>query len=56
MAEYSYATVVLAEGARVGLITCLTCGAAVLNDHRDVDAGINAIELHNRWHEEGGDA
>lgn len=35
-----------AEGARVGLVTCMRCGAALLLD----PYGPNPIEIHNRFH------
>ena len=37
-----------AEGARVGLVSCLTCGAALLVDPADTD--FNVFEKHDRWH------
>lgn len=37
-----------AEGARVGLVTCMDCGAALLIDPSD--EGFNVIEQHDRWH------
>lgn len=42
-----------AEGARVGLVTCKTCGAALLLDPAN---DFNVFDLHNAWHEriEGG--
>jgi len=36
-----------AEGARVALVTCLDCGAAVLLDPGDE---VSAWELHVGWH------
>ena len=36
-----------AEGARVGLATCLRCGAAVLLDGR---SQLDALQLHIDWH------
>jgi hypothetical protein len=33
------------EGNRVGLMTCLRCGAAVILDKTD------AAAIHNLWHE-----
>lgn len=42
------ATILQAEGARIGLIVCPKCGAAILVDPRDdVDLG----KLHEEWHE-----
>jgi hypothetical protein len=51
------ATIVAAEGARVALMTCLGCGAAVLVDPRpdaelDERATGGAVALHQRWHAE----
>lgn len=43
---YSSATGWLAEGARVGIVTCLTCGAAVF---LSMDAP--ALRLHTEWHQ-----
>lgn len=40
-----------AEGARVALVTCRTCGAAVLLDPADKDEGVNSVQLHSAWHE-----
>jgi hypothetical protein len=36
-----------AEGARVGLMTCTICGAAVLIDPHD---SIDPAQLHEDWH------
>ncbi len=49
MNGYSYATIIAAEGARVAIVTCLTCGAALLVDPRDE---VGSAELHNEWHEQ----
>lgn len=46
------ATVVSAEGARVGLVTCSRCGATLLLDPRDLDRGLDVVEMHEAWHEE----
>ena len=40
-------TIVLAEGARVGIVTCTDCGAAILLDPR---ADEDYLALHRRWH------
>ena len=37
-----------AEGARVAIVTCLRCGAAVF-----IDPSEDAMTLHERWHQEG---
>jgi hypothetical protein len=44
---YSAYWALSAEGARIGMVTCLRCGTAVLLD----DTG--ATLIHNRWHDEG---
>lgn len=36
-----------AEGARVGIMTCLECGAALFIDPTDK---VSAIDLHDEWH------
>lgn len=38
-----------AEGARIGLVTCKTCGASLLLDPAD---DFNVFDLHNTWHEQ----
>lgn len=38
-----------AEGARVALITCRRCGAALLIDPND---DFNVLQRHQEWHEE----
>jgi hypothetical protein len=45
--ELTGARAVPAEGARVGFVSCLRCGAALLLDPDDSD---NVIELHREWH------
>jgi hypothetical protein len=45
--DYTRAAMVSAEGARVGLITCRVCGAAVLVDPRDK---FDATLRHSAWH------
>lgn len=45
---FTEAAVVYAEGARIGIVTCKLCGAAILVDDRD---GFNAIKLHKEWHQ-----
>lgn len=44
-------TAVQAEGARVGIVTCPTCGAAVLLHPRDDPP---SDELHAAWHKRQG--
>jgi hypothetical protein len=46
---FTAARMVGAEGARVGLITCLLCGATIL---LDPDDSISALQLHTEWHSE----
>ncbi|WVX88653.1 hypothetical protein SEA_CHEESETOUCH_79 [Gordonia phage CheeseTouch] len=46
---YSPAIPFSAEGSRVGLVTCLRCGAAVL-----LSMATDSIALHEQWHEAGG--
>jgi hypothetical protein len=36
-----------AEGARIALISCLTCGAAIVLDRDDRE---DPIALHDQWH------
>jgi hypothetical protein len=45
--NYSPATVLEAEGARVGFVICKRCGAALLLDPRDK---VNPTAVHDRWH------
>lgn len=45
---YTDATAFDAEGARVGVVTCLVCGAAILLDPRDT--GPDLLALHAEWH------
>lgn len=54
--KFRPATVVPAEGARVGLFICEVCWACVLGDPREK---MDALAMHALWHEtisEGGDA
>lgn len=46
--RYDLSTVLEAEGARVALMTCLLCGAAILRDPRDEE---DAANIHDRWHQ-----
>ncbi len=41
------ATVIQAEGARIGLCLCKICGSSILLDPRDC---VNAARLHGEWH------
>ena len=45
--HFEAATVIAAEGARVGVVTCKTCGACVLLDPRD---SVNWARKHTEWH------
>lgn len=44
---YTKVRAVLAEGARVALVTCKRCGAALLLDPADK---VNVVKLHDDWH------
>lgn len=46
---YTEATVIEAEGARVMLVNCMNCGAAILIDPRD---RFSMKDIHDRWHSE----
>jgi hypothetical protein len=46
-AGYTPATAFDAEGARVAILTCEVCGAAVLFDPRE---SFLAVERHKAWH------
>ena len=46
--QFTQATVLAAEGARVGIVTCRECGAAILLDPRDT---IDPLLQHRAWHE-----
>ena len=46
--DYTSATVIHAEGARVQFVSCKRCGAALLLDPRD---DIIVTKLHDEWHE-----
>jgi hypothetical protein len=39
-----YYTIIAAGVSPFGLMTCLRCGAAVIQDKAD------AVEIHNKWH------
>lgn len=45
--SYSTAAMVHAEGARIGLLTCLRCGASITMDPRDE---FDSLEIHEAWH------
>jgi hypothetical protein len=45
--EYTSTRAWSAEGARVGLVTCRRCGAALLIDPAD---DFDVIQRHDEWH------
>jgi hypothetical protein len=45
--DYTRAAIINAEGARVGIMTCRICGAAVVVDPRDE---FDATLRHSAWH------
>ena len=47
--HFEPATAFDAEGARIGIATCKTCGATVVIDPRDT---INYLRKHYEWHKE----
>ena len=47
--KYGPMVVWSAEGARVGLVTCRDCGAAIVVDPRDKRP--TPMELHDEWHQ-----
>lgn len=48
-ARYTAMTVLNAEGARVGLVSCTRCGALVIIDPRDT---IDPAAVHDQWHDD----
>lgn len=46
--EFTLATAIAAEGGRCGIVTCKTCGAALLIDPRD---RLDVERMHTEWHE-----
>ena len=44
---FSGARAILAEGARVGVVTCKQCGAALFLDPGDE---FDVLQLHRDWH------
>lgn len=46
---FTKATAFEAESARVAIITCVVCGAAILLDPRD---DVNMRDLHDAWHQD----
>lgn len=50
METYTSIRAVPAEGNRVGLCSCLTCGSCLVLDSYDVKKGVNVIEIHDNWH------
>lgn len=45
---YTDAAMIQAEGARVGIVTCTQCGAAIIHDPRDKR---DATKTHDNWHD-----
>lgn len=45
--SYTKARAVVGEGARIGIITCLDCGAALVLDPND---DFDVVALHDNWH------
>jgi hypothetical protein len=45
------ATILEAEGARIALVNCKICGAAIMLDPRD-DGKVNYARVHGEWHEQ----
>ena len=45
--QFTSATAIQAEGARVGIVTCSRCGAAILLDPRD---SFDTLKMHDDWH------
>jgi hypothetical protein len=45
---YTNGTAWAAEGARVALVSCEQCGAALIIDPRD---RIDVLTLHHEWHQ-----
>lgn len=39
-----------ALGTRVGIVSCLECGAALIIDPDDAKGGVNVVEIHREWH------
>jgi hypothetical protein len=48
MASKPEATILEAEGARIGVVTCPICGCAVMLDPRENDA----YKQHMAWHKD----
>ena len=46
--EFTMLRAVPAEGARVGIVSCLVCGAALTLDPEDT---VDVRQLHREWHE-----
>ncbi|MBT2266415.1 hypothetical protein [Rhodococcus erythropolis] len=44
--KFSPYVAVVAEGRRIGIMSCLTCGAAILLGTTDEDFGA----IHSAWH------
>lgn len=47
-AQYTGARAWAAEGARIGVVTCLRCGSAIVLDPADEQS---PIVLHDLWHD-----
>ena len=45
--RFTSATMIEAEGARIGIVTCKECGAAIMLDPRDT---IYPLRQHHEWH------
>jgi hypothetical protein len=39
-----------AEGARIGLLSCLDCGAVLMLDPDDARQDIDVVSIHTEWH------
>lgn len=47
--NYTPLRIVAAEGARIGIVICRRCGAAIVLDPLDK---FGADDLHDAWHDE----
>jgi hypothetical protein len=45
--RFTAATIIHAEGARIGIMTCRDCGSALVLDSRET---FDVIERHRAWH------
>jgi predicted molibdopterin-dependent oxidoreductase YjgC len=49
--RYTEPRLMRAEGATIGLTTCLRCGACIMLDPDELNlADVDAVELHERFH------